>query len=39
VQSQAAIGGGCVQDMIFVVVTIAFFLLSLAYVEFCDRIR
>jgi len=25
--------------MIFVVVTIAFFLLSLAYVEFCDRIR
>ena len=31
--------GGCVQDLIFVVVTIAFFALSLAYVEFCNRIR
>jgi len=28
-----------VQDVIFVVVTIAFFLLTLGYVEFCDRIR
>jgi len=28
-----------VQDLIFVVVTIAFFLLSLGYVQFCDRIR
>jgi len=27
------------QDLIFVVVTIAFFLLSLGYVKFCDRIR
>jgi len=27
------------QDLIFVVVTIAFFLLSLGYVQFCDRIR
>jgi len=28
-----------VQDLIFVVVAIAFFLLSLGYVEFCDRIH
>jgi len=28
-----------VQDVIFVVVAIAFFLLSLGYVQFCDRIR
>jgi len=28
-----------VQDLIFVVVAIAFFLLSLGYVQFCDRIR
>jgi len=27
------------QDVIFVVVAIAFFTLSLAYVKFCDRIR
>jgi hypothetical protein len=27
------------QDMIFVVAAIAFFLLSLGYVQFCDRIR
>jgi len=27
------------QDLIFVVVTIVFFLLSLGYVQFCDRIR
>jgi len=27
------------QDLIFVVVAIAFFALSLAYVQFCDRIR
>jgi len=28
-----------VQDLIFVAVTIAFFLLALAYVKFCDRIH
>jgi len=28
-----------VQDVIYVVVTIAFFVLSLGYVHFCDRIR
>jgi len=28
-----------VQDLIFVVVAIAFFALSLGYVQFCDRIR
>jgi hypothetical protein len=27
------------QDVIFVVVTIAFFALSIGYVEFCNRIR
>jgi len=27
------------QDVIFVVVAIAFFALSLGYVQFCDRIR
>jgi len=27
------------QDVIFVVVAVAFFLLSLGYVQFCDRIR
>jgi len=27
------------QDLIFVAVTIAFFLLSVGYVQFCDRIR
>jgi len=27
------------QDLIFVVVAVAFFLLSLGYVKFCDRIR
>jgi hypothetical protein len=27
------------QDVIFVVATMAFFALSLAYVKFCDRIR
>jgi len=27
------------QDLIFVAATIAFFILSLAYVEFCDRIH
>jgi hypothetical protein len=29
----------CMQDVIFVVIAIAFFLLSLGYVQFCDRIR
>jgi hypothetical protein len=37
--SKAAAEGGFVQDLIFVVVTIFFFLLSLGYVGFCDRIR
>jgi hypothetical protein len=36
---QSALEGGCVQDVIFVVVAVAFFLLSLGYVQFCDRIR
>jgi len=27
------------QDVIFVLVAMAFFALSLGYVEFCDRIR
>jgi hypothetical protein len=27
------------RDIIFVAVTIAFFLISIAYVRFCDRIR
>jgi len=27
------------QDLLFVVITIAFFALSLGYVAFCDRIK
>jgi len=27
------------QDLIYIAVTIAFFLLSLGYVEFCDRVK
>jgi K+-transporting ATPase KdpF subunit len=27
------------RDIIFVAVTVAFFLISIAYVKFCDRIR
>lgn len=27
------------RDIIFVAITIAFFLISIAYVKFCDRIR
>ena len=27
------------RDIVFVVLTIAFFLISIAYVKFCDRIR
>jgi len=27
------------QDVLFTAITIAFFLLSLAYVRFCDRVR
>jgi cbb3-type cytochrome oxidase subunit 3 len=27
------------RDIIFVALTIAFFLISIAYVKFCDRIR
>lgn len=26
-------------DLLFVAVTIAFFVLSLGYVEFCDRVK
>ena len=27
------------QDLIYVAITIAFFALSLGYVEFCDRVK
>jgi cbb3-type cytochrome oxidase subunit 3 len=27
------------RDLVFVAVTIAFFLISIAYVKFCDRIH
>jgi len=27
------------QDLVFVVITIAFFALSLGYVHFCDRVK
>jgi len=27
------------RDIVFVAVTIAFFVISIAYVKFCDRIR
>jgi len=27
------------QDIVFVTVTIAFFLISIAYVKFCDRMH
>lgn len=27
------------QDLIFVAITIVFFVLSIAYVRFCDRVR
>jgi len=27
------------KDVIFVMVTVAFFIISIAYVKFCDRIR
>jgi len=27
------------RDLVFVALTIAFFLISIAYVKFCDRIR
>ena len=33
------IGETFMQDIIFVVVTLAFFAIALAYVRFCDRIR
>jgi hypothetical protein len=32
-------GGTNMQDIIFVALTIFFFLLSIAYVKFCDHIR
>jgi len=27
------------RDLVFVAMTVAFFLISIAYVKFCDRIR
>jgi hypothetical protein len=33
------LGGTNMGDMIFVALTIFFFLLSIAYVKFCDHIR
>ena len=38
-QKLTAFEGGCMQDLIFVVVAIAFFAVSVGYVRFCDRIR
>jgi hypothetical protein len=32
-------GGGSLQDLIFVAVSIVFFVVSVMYVQFCDRIR
>jgi hypothetical protein len=32
-------GDVAMRDIIFVAATIAFFLISIAYVKFCDRIR
>ena len=37
--TQSTIGESNMRDIIFVAVTIAFFLISIAYVKFCDRIR
>lgn len=31
--------GKTMRDLIFVAITIAFFVLSIAYVHFCDRMR
>jgi len=31
--------GAKMQDLMWIVVTIAFFLLSIAYVRFCDRMK
>jgi hypothetical protein len=29
----------CVQDAIFILISIAFFALGLGYIEFCNRVR
>jgi hypothetical protein len=31
--------GGSMQDTLWIVVTIAFFALSIGYVKFCDRVK
>ena len=31
--------GGFMRDVVYLIVTAAFFLISIAYVKFCDRIR
>lgn len=36
---EALTGVQDMRDIIFVAVTVAFFLISIAYVKFCDRIR
>lgn len=33
------LGRSSMQDFIFVIITIAFFALSLGYVRFCDRVK
>jgi hypothetical protein len=32
-------GGGVMQDLFWIAVTIAFFVVSIGYVYFCDRVR
>jgi hypothetical protein len=32
-------GDAGMQDLIYVAITLAFFVVSIAYVEFCDRIK
>lgn len=32
-------GGTSMQDVIFIAVTVAFFVLSIAYVRFCERVK
>lgn len=31
--------GGMMQDVIFVAITLAFFVVAIGYVHFCDRMR
>jgi len=38
-QGHHGLGAKKMQDLIFVAVTIAFFVLSLGYVHFCDRVK